>query len=212
MISTKIFESTFLPAKFNGPKSSSKLMIVMHGLGDNKNSYKDFALEVNITGLDYLLINAPTPYYFGFSWYDIPPGEPKYGIEASIQQLEKLVNELNTKGYKDEDIFICGFSQGGCISLHSFLKWNRKFAGVVCLSPRIYLDKMEVKTQAIHAQTPIFMAHGLYDQAIDFNSVKSQMLRLKDDGLDISFNEYEMTHEIDIHEVRDLARWLNERL
>ncbi|WP_290729278.1 hypothetical protein [Halobacteriovorax sp. JY17] len=212
MISSKFFESTFLPAKFNGPKRSTKIMIVMHGLGDHKASYKDFALEVNVTCLDYLLINAPTPYYFGFSWYDIPPGEPRDGIRNSIDKLELLVNELNQKGYSDEDIILCGFSQGGCISLHSFLSWKRKFAGVVCLSPRIYLDKMEVQVKDIHSTTPIFMAHGHFDQAIDFNGVKSQMTRLKDEGLNISFHEYEIAHEIDIHEIRDLASWVNELL
>ncbi len=209
---SKVFDSTFLPAKFNGPKRSTKIMIVMHGLGDQMSSFKDFALEVNVTCLDYLLINAPTPYYFGFSWYDIPPGEPKGGIKHSIQKLELLINELNENGYNDEDIILCGFSQGGCISLHSFLSWKRTFAGVVCLSPRIYLDKMEVKVEEVHSKTPIFMAHGHYDQAIDFNSVETQMKRLKDDGLDISFHEYDMAHEIDIHEIRDLASWLNQQI
>ncbi|WP_372651709.1 alpha/beta hydrolase [Halobacteriovorax sp.] len=209
---SKVFDSTFLPAKFNGPKRSTKIMIVMHGLGDQMSSFKDFALEVNVTCLDYLLINAPTPYYFGFSWYDIPPGEPRDGIKSSIEKLELLINELNENGYQDEDIILCGFSQGGCISLHSFLAWKRTFAGVVCLSPRIYLDKMEVQAQEVHSKTPIFMAHGHYDQAIDFNSVESQMKRLTDSGLNISFHEYDMGHEIDIIEIRDLAGWLNNQI
>ncbi|ATH07357.1 hypothetical protein BIY24_05220 [Halobacteriovorax marinus] len=212
MISSKIFESTFLPAKFNGPKSSSKIMIVMHGLGDHKASYKDFALEVNLTGLDYLLINAPTPYYFGFSWYDLPPAEPRDGILNSIEMLERLIDELQAKGYQDEDIFICGFSQGGCIALHTFLSMERKFAGIIGLSPRIYLDKMGVQEKEIHRETPIFIAHGIHDQAIDFNEVQDQVKRLKSHSLNIEFNEYDMGHEIDISEIRDLAKWLNERL
>ena len=71
---------------------------------------------------------------------------------------------------------------------------------------------MNVVASKVHGQTPVFMAHGHYDQAIDFNGVQSQMNRLKADGLNISFHEYDMAHEIDIHEIRDLSRWLNDLL
>lgn len=212
MISSKHFDSTFLPAHFNGPKHSTKIMIVMHGLGDHKSSYVDFAKEINLTGLDYLLINAPGPYYFGFSWYDIPPGDPIVGIERSIRLLTELLDELNKLGYKDQDIFIAGFSQGGCIALHSFLKLERCFAGIVCLSPRIYLSDMKVSPREIHKKTPLFIGHGNFDQAINFEEVQEQVLELKAKKLQISWHEYQMEHEICIDEVMDLRIWLSDYL
>ncbi|OUR96851.1 hypothetical protein A9Q84_10970 [Halobacteriovorax marinus] len=212
MISSKHFDSTFLPAKLNGPKSSTKIMIVMHGLGDHKSSFVGFAQEINITGLDYLLINAPKPYYFGFSWYDIPPGNPITGIRNSIQSLSKLISELNDQGYQDQDIFIAGFSQGGCIALHSFLSWERNFAGIICLSPRIYLEDMDAQAKAHHQSTPLFIAHGHQDQAIEFEDVDSQVKLLKSQGLEISWHEYTMDHEICIDEIMALRLWLNDRL
>ncbi|WP_164848370.1 alpha/beta hydrolase [Halobacteriovorax sp. HLS] len=208
MFSSKVLDSTFLPAKFSGPVSSTKIMILMHGIGDNKNSYVDIANELNQTCLDFLLVNAPKPYLFGFSWYDLPPGNPIEGIHNSIDLIEELINELTAHGYKNEDIFIAGFSQGGCIAIHSFLKLKRKFAGVICLSPRIYLERMEYKHSDILSETPIFIAHGQVDQAIPFKDVEQQTLTLLDDGLDIEWHEYHMGHEIDIEEIQHLRKWL----
>ena len=211
MFSSKALDSTFLPAKFAGPVTSTKIMIIMHGIGDHKGPYKDFALELNQSGLDYLLVNGPTPYYFGFSWYDLPPKDPISGIKNSVTKIKQLILELNTSGYKNEDIFIAGFSQGGCIAIHSFLEMNDNFAGVICLSPRIYLKDMKTKFTDEHKKTPIFIAHGYNDQAIPFKDVKTQSDEMKLNHLDIEWHEYSMGHEIDIEEVQDLRSWLREQ-
>lgn len=212
MFTSKVFDSTFLPAKFSGPTTSTKVMIIMHGIGDHKGPYKELALELNQTGLDYLLLNAPTPYYFGFSWYDLPPKDPIIGIQNSTSNIKELVLELNTSGYKSEDIFIAGFSQGGCIAIHSFLEMEETFAGVVCMSPRIYLDKMNTSFKEVHKSTPIFIAHGYSDQAIPFEDVKDQTDIMKKSGLNIEWHEYSMGHEIAINEVQDLRNWLIRQL
>lgn len=212
MITSKIFESTFLPAAFAGPKHSTKIMILMHGIGDHKGPYIDFAKELNLTGLDYLAINAPTPYLFGYSWYDLSPADPIIGIKKSVEKIEELFNELNESGYADEDILLAGFSQGGCIALHSFLALERKLAGVICLSPRIYLDRMQVEVEELHKQTPIFVAHGYQDQAISFQDVSSQIAQLKSKELEIEWHEHQMGHEIIIEEIVQLRDWINRQI
>jgi predicted esterase len=212
MFTSKIFDSTFLPASFAGPKHSTKIMILMHGIGDHKASYKDFALELNLTGLDYLLINAPTPYFFGFSWYDLAPADPIIGIKSSVSKIRELIKELNDHGYKNEDILIGGFSQGGCIALHSFLEMESIFGGIVCMSPRIYLEGMSVQIKEHHLKTPVFMAHGNMDQAINFKEVEKQYQELKAQGLIIEWHEHDMGHEIVIEEIVQLRNWLNRQI
>src|SRR5690606_1010132 len=115
-----------------------KIMIIMHGLGDRKESFVDIAAEINVTGLAYLLIDAPRPYPIGHSWYEIPPGNPQIGIHESSEMILKLIDELVSAGHKHSDIFICGFSQGGCMAIQTLLKLETPLAGVVALSPRIY--------------------------------------------------------------------------
>ena len=52
-------------------KSSRRLMIVLHGLGDSMEGYRWWPEAMQLPWLNYLLVNAPDPYYGGFAWYDL---------------------------------------------------------------------------------------------------------------------------------------------
>ena len=51
-------------------KKSSRLMIVMHGLGDSLAGFRWITEAMQLPWLNYLLVNAPDEYYGGYSWYD----------------------------------------------------------------------------------------------------------------------------------------------
>ena len=114
-IKTQHFDYTYLPAVNFGQTSAQKIMVVMHGLGDSKNSYVDFCKELNVSGLQYLVINGPIDYYGGYAWYEPPPEQPQKSLLNSLTKLESVMEELLKQGFENEDIFVLGFSQGGCI-------------------------------------------------------------------------------------------------
>ena len=71
-----------LPLTYAWQPSISKspwLLIVLHGLGDSSEGFLWLQDELGIDSLNYLLLNAPDPYYTGYSWYDID--DPLAGIE-----------------------------------------------------------------------------------------------------------------------------------
>jgi predicted esterase len=51
-------------------KSCRRLLIMLHGLGDSMEGYRWMPEALNLPWLNYLLVNAPDPYYGGYSWYD----------------------------------------------------------------------------------------------------------------------------------------------
>lgn len=211
---SKIFESQVIPAVNKGMTNGSKWMIVMHGLGDSMSSYIDFCEQINVTGLNYLLINAPFNHYFGYSWYDLPPaGKPYNRLEIAREKLTGLIKEMNNFGIPSSDIFLMGFSQGGLMALDQLTSNKDLFAGVVALSPRIRIreDWEKFHTEG-KFETPVYMAHGYYDEQIPYQETFEASNALKENGFNIKFNAYEMGHEIDLDEIRDLREWLNEQL
>lgn len=213
-IKTEILDSFYIPSNDVSPTSSNKLMILMHGLGDSLESYKTLTQEINVTGLSYLLLNAPKKYYFGYSWYDIPPKDPIPGIENSVNLLKKIINEIvsNNDNIDYEDIFIAGFSQGGCIGLETAYQIEEKLGGIILMSPRIYPERLPEKLSGCLAQTDIFCAHGSLDPVIDINQTKSGAEHIKQLGAKVDFYSYPMEHEIDIDEIVQIRQWLNEHL
>lgn len=212
--SSHLFEHKVIPAVNKGMTDGSKWMVVMHGLGDSLNSYIDLCSEINVTGLNYLLVNAPFSHYFGYSWYDLPPaGKPYNRLEIAREKLSGLIKEMNDFGIPSKDIFLMGFSQGGLMALDQFTSQKHLFAGIVALSPRVRIrddwEKFQIEGKF---NTPVFMAHGYYDEQIPYQETFEASNALKENGFDIKFNAYEMGHEIDTDEIRDLREWLNEQL
>ncbi|WP_412470837.1 alpha/beta hydrolase [Halobacteriovorax sp. RT-2-4] len=213
-LNTQLLNSFYIPASDITPTNAQKVMIILHGLGDSLESYKIFTQEINVTGLSYLLLNAPKKYYFGYSWYDIPPNNPVPGIENSVKTLTKIIDEIVEKNSNIDysDIFIGGFSQGGCVSLETAYQLDHKLGGIVLMSPRIYPERRPQQLSKCLKETAIFCAHGSLDPVIDIHQTKAGIDHLVSLGANAQFHAYEMEHEIDIDEVIQLRNWLNEHL
>ena len=203
--------SFFIPSVNKGMTSGEKLMLVLHGRGDTLDSYKTITKEINVTGLNYLLLNAPFTEFFGYTWYDDSFGfDQRY--QRSMEHLLGTIEACERQGYKSEDIFLFGFSQGGRMVLDLFLRLQKRCAGVVAFSPRM-TDHPEIDvTSSEMAQTPLLLAHGLYDDVIPFKETESISQAWKSAMDNMTFKSYEMGHEMDIFQIQFLREWLNEHL
>lgn len=211
MKTTKL-EYFHIPQASKGWTNGNKVMLVLHGLGDSLESYKIFAAEVNVTGLHYLLVNAPSPYFIGHSWYDIPPGDPNPGIENSSNIILEVIEELKAQGFDYQDIILCGFSQGGCIVMETLYKCPHALGGVAALSPRLYEERIPERLSYSAKNTPVFCAHGNYDDVIPFKQTENSILQLTKKGMKADFHDFDMGHEIDPMEILSFREWLNELL
>ncbi len=207
----------FIPAVNKGMTNGQKLMLVLHGRGDTLDSYKVFAKEVNVTGLNYLLLNAPFTEFFGYTWYDDSFNLKDLRYLKSIELLKEtyqsaLTSEEMGGPYQSEDVFLMGFSQGGRMVLDLFLQINQKLAGVAALSPRVSVHKPFPELENKTKETPVFLAHGFYDDIIPFSETQEHSTPWREQMKAPQFHSYEMGHEIDIMEILALREWLNEYL
>src|SRR5271157_3106723 len=89
-------------------KSSGRLMVMLHGLGDSIEGYCWLPEAMGLPWLNYLLVNAPDDYYGGFSWFDYPDNY-KSGVQRSRKLLFELLDDLRAKGFPAEQITFGGF-------------------------------------------------------------------------------------------------------
>src|SRR4051794_26030863 len=92
-------------------KKSNRLMVVLHGLGDSIAGFRWLPEAMGLPWMNYLLVNAPDPYYGGFAWYDFT-GDAAAGVRRSRKLLFELLNKQRSKGFATEDTILSGFSQG----------------------------------------------------------------------------------------------------
>lgn len=193
---------TDLTYKYRAPRSrrwkaSPKLMIVLHGQGDSLEPFLSLPEELGLPEMHYLLLNAPQKYDSGFAWYDSEPNHRK-GIEQSRQKLKWLLDDLVEQGWKPENIFLFGLSQGGLMAFHLALTYPKRLAGVIGVSTYIFFPRhWKALVRPFHKKTPMIMTHGFKDQDIPLSEARADARRLQSMGLPVQWFEFSKGHEMD---------------
>lgn len=199
-------KNLFFPAK----EKKSPLLIVMHGLGDEMYSYQDFPRYLLQNQIHTLLLNAPDPYFMGWKWYDID-GDQEIGLKKSRNLIENSIDIIKKQlQLSKKEIFLSGFSQGGVVSLYTGLRSKEPYAGLICLSGYLYGNSSEFTIES--KLSPIFMAHGQFDDLIPIALTKKHAELLTTLGYKLHWEEYPIAHSICLEELEALKQWLTIRI
>jgi phospholipase/carboxylesterase len=199
-------KNLFFPAK----EKKSPLLIVMHGLGDEMYSYQDFPRYLLQDQIHTLLLNAPDPYFMGWKWYDID-GDQEIGLKKSRNLIEDSIEIIKKQlQLSKKEIFLSGFSQGGVVSLYTGLRSKEPYAGLICLSGYLYGNSSEFTIES--KLSPIFMAHGQFDDLIPIALTKKHAELLTTLGYKLHWEEYPIAHSICLEELEALKQWLTIRI
>lgn len=188
-----MLETEFIAAS---QKKSGRLMVVLHGLGDSSAGFRWLPEALGLPWMNYLLVNAPTPYYNGFAWYDFF-GDMADGLGRSRKLLFEILDAQRAKGFPTEQTILSGFSQGCLMTIEGGVRYPHRFAGLVGISGHIYEPERLVKELSPVAATQRFVVtHGTLDPIIPIGRMREQVNVLKGAGLNISWHEFMKAHTI----------------
>lgn len=192
---------------------SRKLLVVLHGRGDSSQGFHWMPQAFAFRELNYLLVNAPDPYFGGRSWYGMPPDHAS-GVLRSRALLDNLFDELREQGYEAADIGVLGFSQGCLMTL----EWGARSAlalGAYLGISGYCLDVAAMLTERSPscAIESWLITHGRHDEVLDYETTRQQMAELARGGFAVRFETYDKGHTIDpTHELPVLRSFVAERL
>jgi phospholipase/carboxylesterase len=207
MTVTDLFDSEFLPAK----KKSDKLMIVLHGKGDSIKPFMAFDEELKIEDMNYLLLNAPKKFLGGYSWYGDPPYQ-KDGILRVRKKMFFLLQQLEEQGWKPENIFLFGFSQGCLVSADISMNYPKNLGGLVGISGYFQFYPGWKKALSENKKTPWLLTHGRRDDVLPIETTKFGVKKLRQAGLDIDWIESDKKHVLEETEYPTIRKWVRERI
>jgi predicted esterase len=181
-------------------KNSRRLMLVLHGLGDSMEGYRWVPDVFQLPWMNILLVNAPDPYYGGFSWFDFE-GDPAPGIERSRSLLFASLDHWRDKGYPTESTTLFGFSQGCLMAWEVGMRYGHRLAGLVGISGFAYEpEKALTQLSPVAREQRFLVTHGTTDPMIQFARVKQQVQHLQQGGLNVEWHEFHKDHTIAGHE------------
>lgn len=176
--------------------ASKALLVALHGLGDSSAGYHWLPEAMDLPWLNYLLVNAPDPYFGGYSWYDFA-GNPGPGVERSRRLLGGLLTQLKGQGYPADQITLFGFSQGCLMTVDVGFRHPERLAGLVGVSGYVHEpDRLLSEMPPIARSQRMLFTHGTQDPLIPCAKVKEQVRQLTEAGLNIEWREFAKAHTI----------------
>jgi phospholipase/carboxylesterase len=152
----------------------------------------------------------------GYGWYQMRPGgrpdEEKVG--QAVEQLRMFIDEASSRYPVDKrKIVVLGFSQGGMMAYNLAMRWPEKFAALVGIGTAFpeYLVELVSNHEAIQ-QLPTMVQHGRADPMLEIARARKSVEMLRSLKVPVIFREYDCGHEVSADGVRDLSRFLLEKV
>ena len=192
-------------------------LVLLHGRGDSAAGIAPLAYEFQRD--DLLVLSVQAPLELGgvmagaYEWYRLR--EPRSLDEATLRaSLDALAEFLDTvKGAYPVDlerVVLLGFSQGAVMALGAQALRPDSVAGVIALSGYFPIE-VESEADSLVGR-PAFVAHGVYDDIIPVEAGRRTRDLLDRHGVDLTYREYRMAHQVSAEEMAEARAWLNHLL
>lgn len=186
-------DTVFLPAAV---PDSRQLWIMLHGLGDSAEGYRWMPEVFALPEMNYLLVNAPDPYYGGYSWFDFE-GDMTPGVERSRRLLNALLDAQRAAGFPSDQTILGGFSQGCLMALDVAARYPHRLAGVVGISGYVCdVERLLRELSPVAREQRFLVTHGTYDPLLPIEATRRDIARLRAAGLNIRWRELPKEHTI----------------
>lgn len=198
-------------------------MLWMHGLGANAADMEGLVAQSSIKDLPFkhVFIDAPVrsvTINAGMSmqaWYDIYSldGSSRLDLEGILQSrqlISAIIDEQIAAGFKEQNIILAGFSQGGAMALSTALYSRYQLGGIIALSAYMPLEN---KAFLLAKSTPIFLGLGQFDSVVLPLWTQMSEKELIEQGYkEITLKSYPMQHSISFEEINDVLVWINHKI
>jgi phospholipase/carboxylesterase len=188
-----MLHAEFVPAET--PRAAA-LLVVLHGLGDSLHGWEWLPGELRLPWMEYALVDAPDPYYGGYSWYDLH-GDQGAGIRRSRALLADFIAGRVSAGRDPRRIGLLGFSQGCLMAFDVGWRYPQGLGALVGISGYIHEPETLLAELGPGAPSvPALFTHGRQDPVVPMIPVRGQAERLKSAGLDLEWREFDKPHTV----------------
>lgn len=174
-------------------KEPAGLFVCLHGWGSNSEDLASLAPELGLPDYQFICPDAPFPHPYipeGFMWYDLDSKDYD-GLPESREILRDWLLSLESlTGISLAKTILCGFSQGGAMTLDVGL--TLPLGGLIVLSGYLHAP-LETNLDVL---PPVLLVHGRQDMVVPIASASRSKSALLSLGVKLIYQEFDMGHQI----------------
>ncbi|PQJ34959.1 phospholipase [Salinibacter sp. 10B] len=187
---------------------ASAVMILLHGRGASARGILSLSDELSMPDVAYLAPQAAQR-----SWYPESFMAPIENNEPALSSALKVVSDTIAKvtdaGLSEEEIVLCGFSQGACLATEYAARNPQRYGGVVGLSGGLIgPEDTTFDYEGTLDGTPVFLGCSDQDPYIPLERVEETADVLRGMSATVTKRIYEgmghTTNEDEIQHIRSL--------
>ncbi|OCQ89689.1 serine esterase [Nostoc sp. MBR 210] len=195
----------------NVPPANSQppvgLIVALHGWGANAEDVASLLPYFQLPNYQFVFPNAPYPHPYsavGKAWYELRNENMYQGLTESRQLLTEFLQSLESStGVPLSRTILCGFSQGGAMTLEVGLKLP--LAGLVVMSGYLHPDAVPTEQKDI---PPTLVMHGTQDEVVPLSAAVKTRETLQSLGFTVDYREFEAGHEINLQMLEALRNFV----
>jgi len=190
-------------------QATSPLIVLLHGRGDNPESFVRLAwrlAERLRTPVRFVAARAPHPIGLaqGRQWFDPKDGGPEASLGARLNDFDVFFESLKATYPEAPPPVVVGFSQGAMMALHLAFGRPTAIAGAASLSGGLVAPGGQPGT----GRPPVFIAAGAKDTIVPPMRSWQAADILAEAGFAVTRYPFDGSHRIDDDELDALGAWL----
>jgi phospholipase/carboxylesterase len=136
---------------------ATKALVMVHGRGGSAEDILGLANYLPVNNFALFAPQATNNTWYPYSFLSAP-AENEPWLSGALAVLKDTVADVQAEGFKEEDIYFLGFSQGACLTLEFVTRNAARYGGVVAFTGGLIGDKIyEENYTGDFAGTPVFI-------------------------------------------------------
>ena len=160
-------------------QEADKALIMIHGRGGSNKDIIALSTQLKVTDFALVAPQATNNTWYPYSFM-APPSQNEPWLSSALDLLKGVVDDLKGNGFKTENIYFLGFSQGACLTLEFVTRNAKRYGGVAAFTGGLIGDKIYSENYTGDFEdTPVFIGTGNPDAHVPVGRVHESTLILK---------------------------------
>ena len=175
-----------------------KAIIGLHGWTGNEDSFEPVSKMINLDNVKWYFPRAPykSGVGKGYSWFS-GSDEKGWDVDKTWNGMHDLLAKIQSDGFKPNEIYLMGFSQGACLTIEFALRLPYAIGGIIPIAGFIKFKEKLLEDRTEESKgTPILLLHGRQDEIIPLTASETAYNILSELKHPLYFEAYDATHKI----------------